>query len=151
MCSLFTRISSWGCVVCLYHHACCYPSAACCRTMLECGMLERDKQSLRRRSVVLGKQLVVDELLIQSLLADNILTESMAESIMVWEHGFCKQPIITRLTKTPATWSYVKLASWPFTCHISVFICHPYTHNLVTQSQGTKEFLSRVYCNLKTI
>ncbi|XP_037532145.1 caspase-2 [Nematolebias whitei] len=50
--------------------------------MLECGMLERDKQSLRRRSAVLCKQLVVDELLIQSLLADNILTESMAESIM---------------------------------------------------------------------
>ncbi|XP_018538234.1 caspase-2 isoform X3 [Lates calcarifer] len=50
--------------------------------MLECGMLERDRQTLRRRSAVLCKQLVVDELLIQSLQADDILTESMAESIM---------------------------------------------------------------------
>ncbi|XP_030606022.1 caspase-2 isoform X5 [Archocentrus centrarchus] len=50
--------------------------------MLECGMLERDRQTLRRQSAVLCKQLVVDELLIQSLLADDILTESMAESIM---------------------------------------------------------------------
>ncbi|XP_071326065.1 caspase-2 isoform X3 [Trachinotus anak] len=50
--------------------------------MLECGMLERDRQTLRRRSAVLCKQLVVDEMLIQSLQADDILTESMAESIM---------------------------------------------------------------------
>ncbi|CAK6966194.1 caspase-2 isoform X5 [Scomber scombrus] len=50
--------------------------------MLECGMLERDRQALRRRSVVLCKQMVVDELLIQSLQADNILTEGMADNIM---------------------------------------------------------------------
>ncbi|XP_040900181.1 caspase-2 isoform X2 [Toxotes jaculatrix] len=50
--------------------------------MLECGMLERDRQTLRIRSKVLCKQLVVDEMLIQSLQADDILTESMAESIM---------------------------------------------------------------------
>lgn len=50
--------------------------------MLECGMLQRDKRALRTRSTILCKQLVVDELLIQSLQADNILTESMAESIM---------------------------------------------------------------------
>ncbi|KAM9352733.1 caspase-2 [Symphorus nematophorus] len=50
--------------------------------MLECGMLERDSRALRRRSAILCKQLVVDELLIQSLQADDILTESMAESIM---------------------------------------------------------------------
>ncbi|XP_022612364.1 caspase-2 isoform X2 [Seriola dumerili] len=50
--------------------------------MLECGMLERDRQTLRRRSAVLCKQLVVDEMLIQSLQADDILTESMAETIM---------------------------------------------------------------------
>ncbi|XP_034409723.1 caspase-2 isoform X1 [Cyclopterus lumpus] len=50
--------------------------------MLECGMLERDRCALRRRSAILCKQLVVDELLIQSLQADNILTESMAENIM---------------------------------------------------------------------
>ncbi|KAE8288941.1 Caspase-2 [Larimichthys crocea] len=50
--------------------------------MLECGMLERDSRALRKRSAVLCKQLVVDELLIQLLQAEDILTESMAESIM---------------------------------------------------------------------
>uniref|UniRef100_UPI0037E963F3 caspase-2 isoform X2 n=1 Tax=Semicossyphus pulcher TaxID=241346 RepID=UPI0037E963F3 len=50
--------------------------------MLECGMLEQDKRALRRRSAILCKQLVVDELLIQSLQADEILTDSMAEAIM---------------------------------------------------------------------
>ncbi|KAG7237590.1 hypothetical protein INR49_032036 [Caranx melampygus] len=50
--------------------------------MLECGMSERDRQTLRKRSAVLCKQLVVDEMLIQSLQADDILTESMAETIM---------------------------------------------------------------------
>ncbi|KAM6995140.1 caspase-2 isoform 4-T4 [Tautogolabrus adspersus] len=50
--------------------------------MLECGMLEQDRRALRKRSATLCKQLVVDELLIQSLQADEILTESMAESIM---------------------------------------------------------------------
>ncbi|XP_017164697.1 caspase-2 isoform X3 [Poecilia reticulata] len=50
--------------------------------MLECGMLERDQKALRRNSAVLCKQLVVDELLIQSLQADGILTENMAETIM---------------------------------------------------------------------
>ncbi|XP_041843823.1 caspase-2 isoform X3 [Melanotaenia boesemani] len=50
--------------------------------MLECGMLERDRLAIRRQSAILCKQLVVDELLIQSLQADDILTESMAESIM---------------------------------------------------------------------
>ncbi|XP_026226346.1 caspase-2 isoform X5 [Anabas testudineus] len=54
----------------------------CWSKMLECGMLERDRQTLKRRSAVLCKQLVVDEMLIQSLQADDILTESMAESIM---------------------------------------------------------------------
>ncbi|XP_071387588.1 caspase-2 isoform X4 [Centroberyx affinis] len=50
--------------------------------MLECGMLERDRLALRKHSAVLCKQMVVDELLIQSLQADDILTESMAESIL---------------------------------------------------------------------
>ncbi|XP_026041392.1 caspase-2 isoform X1 [Astatotilapia calliptera] len=50
--------------------------------MLECGMMERDRQALRRNSAILCRQLVVDELLIQSLQAEDILTESMAESIM---------------------------------------------------------------------
>lgn len=55
----------------------------CCSKMLQCGMKERDALALRRQSAVLCKQLVVDELLIQFLRADDILTESMAESIMV--------------------------------------------------------------------
>ncbi|KAF0045510.1 hypothetical protein F2P81_002039 [Scophthalmus maximus] len=50
--------------------------------MLKCGMLERDRLTLKRRSAVLCKQLVVDEMLVQLLQADDILTESMAESIM---------------------------------------------------------------------
>uniref|UniRef100_A0A3Q4G0M9 Caspase-2 n=1 Tax=Neolamprologus brichardi TaxID=32507 RepID=A0A3Q4G0M9_NEOBR len=50
--------------------------------MLECGMMERDRQALRRNSAILCRQLVVDELLIQFLQAGDILTESMAESIM---------------------------------------------------------------------
>ncbi|XP_040021721.1 caspase-2 isoform X3 [Gasterosteus aculeatus] len=50
--------------------------------MLECGMQERDRLALRTRSTVLCKQLVVDELLIQSLQTDEILTEAMAENIM---------------------------------------------------------------------
>ncbi|XP_072250155.1 caspase-2 isoform X4 [Leuresthes tenuis] len=50
--------------------------------MLECGMVQQHRQALKRQSAILCKQLVVDELLIQSLQADDILTESMAESIM---------------------------------------------------------------------
>ncbi|KAM3614671.1 uncharacterized protein V6R79_017815 [Siganus canaliculatus] len=50
--------------------------------MFECGMLERDSRTLRRHSAQLCKQLVVDEMLIQLLQADNILTENMAEGIM---------------------------------------------------------------------
>lgn len=46
-------------------------------------MQERDARALKRQSVALCKQLVVDELLIQSLQADDILTDNMAESIMV--------------------------------------------------------------------
>ncbi|XP_034074841.1 caspase-2 isoform X2 [Gymnodraco acuticeps] len=50
--------------------------------MLECGMQEQDRRALQRNTAVLCKQLVVDELLIQLLQADSILTESMAEGIM---------------------------------------------------------------------
>nr|XP_057909163.1 caspase-2 isoform X1 [Doryrhamphus excisus]XP_057909164.1 caspase-2 isoform X1 [Doryrhamphus excisus] len=50
--------------------------------MLGCGMLERDRQALRKRSATLCKQMVVDELLLQCLQADNILTENMAEGIL---------------------------------------------------------------------
>ncbi|KAJ0000532.1 hypothetical protein NQD34_012374 [Periophthalmus magnuspinnatus] len=50
--------------------------------MLECGMSKRDKRTLQKCSTVLCKQMVVDEMLIQSLQAEDILTESMAESVM---------------------------------------------------------------------
>ncbi|KAK0149703.1 Caspase-2 [Merluccius polli] len=50
--------------------------------MLTCGMSERDQRALRKQSVVLGQQMVADEQLIQSLQADEILTEDMAESIL---------------------------------------------------------------------
>lgn len=45
-------------------------------------MLKRDRKALQRCSAILCKQMVVDEVLIQSLQADDILTESMAESVM---------------------------------------------------------------------
>lgn len=56
--------------------------------MLECGMLERDSRALRKRSTVLCKQLVVDELLIQFLQADEILTAGMAESILAEQTSY---------------------------------------------------------------
>ena len=46
-------------------------------------MLERDRRGLRKCSVTLCKEMVVDELFIQSLQTDDILTDSMAESILV--------------------------------------------------------------------
>ncbi|KAJ8354982.1 hypothetical protein SKAU_G00225490 [Synaphobranchus kaupii] len=49
----------------------------------ECGMLERDKTALRKCNVSLCKEMVVDELLIQMLQTDGILTDNMAESILV--------------------------------------------------------------------
>lgn len=51
--------------------------------MFQCGMLERDKRALRKRSTVLCKQLVVDELFIQCLQANETLTDIMAEDILV--------------------------------------------------------------------
>ncbi|KAF4088187.1 hypothetical protein AMELA_G00079560 [Ameiurus melas] len=46
------------------------------------GMNAQDKLALRKNSVTLCKELVVDELLIQYLQAEEILTESMAETIL---------------------------------------------------------------------
>eukprot|EP00063_Salmo_salar_P063567 XP_014038402.1 PREDICTED: caspase-2-like [Salmo salar] len=48
----------------------------------ECGMLERDRRGLRKCSVTLCKEMVVDELFVQSLQTDDILTDSMAEGIL---------------------------------------------------------------------
>ena len=59
------------------------PVSSLLGSMLECGMQEQDRRALQRNTAVLCKQLVVDELLIQLLQADSILTESMAEGIMV--------------------------------------------------------------------
>ncbi|XP_026862527.2 caspase-2 isoform X2 [Electrophorus electricus] len=48
----------------------------------ECGMKARDRQALKKNSVQLLKDMVVDELLIQILQADDVLTEGMAETIL---------------------------------------------------------------------
>ncbi|XP_052003689.1 caspase-2-like isoform X4 [Xyrauchen texanus] len=48
----------------------------------ECGMKEWERLALRRNSVTLCKEMVVDDLLVQCLHQDEILTDSMAESIM---------------------------------------------------------------------
>lgn len=48
-----------------------------------CGMKELDKMALKKNSVALCKELVVDELFIQYLQAEDILTEAMAETILV--------------------------------------------------------------------
>lgn len=49
----------------------------------ECGMNERERLALRRNSVTLCKEMVVDDLLVQCLQRDEVLTDNMAESIMV--------------------------------------------------------------------
>ncbi|XP_051574174.1 caspase-2-like isoform X1 [Myxocyprinus asiaticus] len=48
----------------------------------ECGMKEWERLALRRNSVTLCKEMVVDDLLVQYLHQDEILTDSMTESIM---------------------------------------------------------------------
>ncbi|XP_023648551.2 caspase-2 isoform X1 [Paramormyrops kingsleyae] len=48
----------------------------------ECGMQEQEKRALRKCSVSLCNQLVVDEELLQMLQADDILTDGMAEGIL---------------------------------------------------------------------
>ncbi|XP_066540001.1 caspase-2 isoform X2 [Hoplias malabaricus] len=48
----------------------------------ECGMKERDKLALKKNSVALCKEMVVDELLIQFLQAEDVLTDGMAETIL---------------------------------------------------------------------
>ncbi|XP_017555963.1 caspase-2 isoform X1 [Pygocentrus nattereri] len=48
----------------------------------ECGMKERDKRALKKTSFELCREMVVDELLIQFLQADDVLTEGMAETIL---------------------------------------------------------------------
>ncbi|MBN3325089.1 CLCN1 protein, partial [Atractosteus spatula] len=53
----------------------------------QCGMLPYHREALRRCSVALCKDLVIDEL-VQHLLSDSILTESMAESIMADKTSF---------------------------------------------------------------
>ncbi|KAL0985127.1 hypothetical protein UPYG_G00153230 [Umbra pygmaea] len=45
-------------------------------------MLERDKRALKKNSTALCKDMVVDEMLIQCLQQDDILTDSMAENIL---------------------------------------------------------------------
>ncbi|XP_072317315.1 caspase-2 isoform X2 [Eucyclogobius newberryi] len=50
--------------------------------MLECGMSTRDQKALQKCATVLCKQMVVDEMLLQSLQTDGVLTENMAEGVM---------------------------------------------------------------------
>ncbi|XP_076844656.1 caspase-2 isoform X2 [Brachyhypopomus gauderio] len=54
----------------------------------ECGMKARDKTALRKNSVALLRELVVDELLIQILQADDVLTEGMAETVLTEPTSF---------------------------------------------------------------
>lgn len=77
-------------------------SPVCLRKMLGCGMLERDSRTLRKRSTVLCKQLVVDELLIQYLQANEILTDSMAESILVCRYSYTARvlTVVSRMFDT---------------------------------------------------
>ncbi len=49
----------------------------------DCGMKEWERLALMKNSVTILQDLVVDDLLIQCLQQDGILTESMAETIMV--------------------------------------------------------------------
>lgn len=49
----------------------------------DCGMKEWERLALRKNSVTILQDLVVDDLLIQCLQQDGVLTESMAETIMV--------------------------------------------------------------------
>ncbi|TSK34828.1 Caspase-2 [Bagarius yarrelli] len=60
-------------------------------------MRELDKLTLRKNSVVLCKELVVDELLIQYLQAEDILTESMAETILAETSSQSKSYSLLRL------------------------------------------------------
>ncbi|XP_067305237.1 caspase-2 isoform X2 [Pseudorasbora parva] len=48
----------------------------------ECGMKKWERQALRRNSVMILQDLVVDDLLIQCLQQDGVLTDNMAENIM---------------------------------------------------------------------
>uniref|UniRef100_A0A673AF77 Caspase 2, apoptosis-related cysteine peptidase n=1 Tax=Sphaeramia orbicularis TaxID=375764 RepID=A0A673AF77_9TELE len=50
--------------------------------MKECGMLERDRQTLRKYSAILGREMEVDEQFILSLRAANILTDSNVQTLM---------------------------------------------------------------------
>ncbi|KAJ8289905.1 hypothetical protein GJAV_G00006610 [Gymnothorax javanicus] len=53
------------------------------RMLGECGMLECDKTALRKCNVKLCREMVVDELLVQMLQTDGILTDNMAEGVLV--------------------------------------------------------------------
>ncbi|KAJ8005164.1 hypothetical protein DPEC_G00143800 [Dallia pectoralis] len=53
-----------------------------CSMLGEYGMREAERTALRKNSVTLCKEMVVDELFIQCLQTEQILTDSMAESIL---------------------------------------------------------------------
>lgn len=94
----------------------------CQGKMLECGMLERDRQTLKRRSASLLKHLMVDEMLLMLLQAEDILTGNMAESIMVGRFIYCPVPststsasvpcLLDSVTVSITRWSNIWLARW---------------------------------------
>lgn len=94
----------------------------CQGKMLECGMLERDRQTLKRRSASLLKHLMVDEMLLMLLQAEDILTGNMAESIMVGRFIYCPVPststsasvpcLLDSVTVSITGWSNIWLARW---------------------------------------
>ncbi|XP_056619070.1 caspase-2 isoform X2 [Triplophysa dalaica] len=62
----------------------------------ECGMNERERLALRRNSVTLCKEMVVDDLLVQCLQRDEVLTDNMAESIMAQSTSQSKSSLLLR-------------------------------------------------------
>lgn len=81
-------------------------------------MLERDRQTLKRRSASLLKHLMVDEMLLMLLQAEDILTGNMAESIMVGRFIYCPVPstsvscLLDSVTVSITGWSNIWLARW---------------------------------------
>ncbi|XP_018590657.2 caspase-2 isoform X1 [Scleropages formosus] len=59
------------------------PAVPRCSMLGQCRMQDGERWALRTCTAALGDQLVVDEHLVQILLADGIITESMAEAILV--------------------------------------------------------------------
>lgn len=86
----------------------------------ECGMQEQEKRALRKCSVSLCNQLVVDEELLQMLQADDILTDGMAEGILVIGRSRAPCPSSAKYGHLPAPYA----ESWE-PSHYSTGIFNP--------------------------